>query len=106
MPTIDEREERQKAKLEALRAEIQKGFDSGPVEEVDDQWIERIKAGGRERLAQKLGKGFDLRDCPSRLYPPTTRSSRWIISDRPLMPKMDITSGDERPLIFSATSAS
>ena len=37
---------------------------------------------------------------------PTTRSSRWIISARPLMPRMIITSGDERPLIFSASSAS
>ena len=31
----EEREKRRKAKLEALRAEIQKGFDSGPAEEVD-----------------------------------------------------------------------
>lgn len=54
---VEEREERRKAKLEALRAEIQKGFDSGPMEEIDDQWIEGIKARGRERLAaQKLGK--------------------------------------------------
>lgn len=57
MSTAEEREERRKAKLEALRAEIQKGFDSGPMEEIDDQWIERIKARGRERLAaQKRGK--------------------------------------------------
>ena len=43
------------------------------------------------------------------LYPrpaPTTRSSRWIISARPLTPRMVMTSGDERPLIFSASSAS
>src|SRR3954454_21960257 len=33
--------------------------------------------------------------------PPTTRSSRWIISARPLMPRIAITSGEERPLIFS-----
>ena len=38
--------------------------------------------------------------------PPTTRSSRWIISARPLMPRIAITSGEERPLIFSASSAS
>jgi len=44
--------------LEALRAEIQKGFDSGPAEEVDlHEWIEGIKARGRQRLAaQKRGK--------------------------------------------------
>lgn len=56
---VEEREERRKAKLEALRAEIQKGFDSGPAEEVGDlhQWIEDIKARGRQRLAaQKRGK--------------------------------------------------
>jgi antitoxin ParD1/3/4 len=56
---IEEREERRKVKLEALRAEIQKGFDSGPMEEVDDlhQWLEDIKARGRQRLAaQKRAK--------------------------------------------------
>jgi antitoxin ParD1/3/4 len=55
---VEEREERRKAKLEALRAEIQKGFDSGPAEEVDlHEWIEGIKARGRQRLAaQKRGK--------------------------------------------------
>lgn len=36
MLTIEEREERRKATLEALRAEIQKGFDSGPMEEIGD----------------------------------------------------------------------
>lgn len=57
MSTAEEREERRRAKLEALRAEIQKGFDSGPMGEIDDQWIESIKARGRERLAaQKLAK--------------------------------------------------
>jgi antitoxin ParD1/3/4 len=49
---IEEREERRKAKLEALRAEIQKGLDSGPAEEVDiDEMIEAVKARGRQRLA-------------------------------------------------------
>lgn len=38
------------AKLEALRTEIQKGLDSGPMEEVGDMF-ERIKAEGRWRLA-------------------------------------------------------
>jgi antitoxin ParD1/3/4 len=52
---IEEREERRKAKLEALRAEIQKGFDSGPMEEVGDMF-ERIKSEGRKRLAAKNGK--------------------------------------------------
>lgn len=58
---VEEREKRRKAKLEALRAEIQKGFDSGPAEEIGDlhQWFEGIKARGRERLAaQKPGKRF------------------------------------------------
>jgi len=51
---IEEREERRKAKLEALRAEIQKGLDSGPAEEVDiSEMIARIKAEGRKRLAAK-----------------------------------------------------
>jgi len=52
---VEEREERRKAKLEALRAEIQKGFDSGPMEEVGDMF-ERIKAQGRKRLAAKNAK--------------------------------------------------
>jgi antitoxin ParD1/3/4 len=52
---LEEREERRKVKLEALRAEIQKGFDSGPAEEVGDMF-ERIKAEGRKRLATKNGK--------------------------------------------------
>ncbi|RZN08431.1 type II toxin-antitoxin system ParD family antitoxin [Bradyrhizobium genosp. SA-3] len=52
---VEEREERRKVKLEALRAEIQKGFDSGPMEEVGDMF-ERIKSEGRKRLAAKNGK--------------------------------------------------
>ena len=52
---VEEREERRKAKLEALRAEIQKGFDSGPSEEVGGMF-ERIKSEGRKRLAAKNGK--------------------------------------------------
>ncbi len=52
---IEEREEHRKAKLETLRAEIQKGFDSGPMEEVGDMFA-RIKAEGRKRLAAKNGK--------------------------------------------------
>jgi len=52
---LEEREERRKVKLEALRAEIQKGFDSGPAEEVGDMFA-RIKAEGRKRLAAKNGK--------------------------------------------------
>lgn len=55
---VEEREERRKAKLEALRAEIQKGLDSGPAEEVDiREMIEAVKARGRQRLAaEKRGK--------------------------------------------------
>jgi len=52
---VEEREERRKIKLEALREEIQKGFDSGPAEEVGDMF-ERIKREGRKRLAAKNGK--------------------------------------------------
>ena len=49
---IEEREARRIAKLEALRAEIQKGLDSGPAEEVDiKEWIEDVKRRGRQRLA-------------------------------------------------------
>ncbi|MDI4234392.1 type II toxin-antitoxin system ParD family antitoxin [Bradyrhizobium sp. Arg237L] len=51
---IEEREERRKAKLEALRAEIQKGFDSGPAEEVDiHEMMESVKARGRQLLAAR-----------------------------------------------------
>lgn len=51
---VEEREERRKAKLEALRAEIQKGFDSGPAEEVDlHEWMESIRQQGRQRLAAR-----------------------------------------------------
>jgi antitoxin ParD1/3/4 len=51
---IEEREERRKAKLEALRAEIQKGLDSGPAEEVDiGEMIKAVKARGRQRLAAR-----------------------------------------------------
>ena len=54
---VEEREERRKAKLEALRAEIQKGLDSGPMEEFDPHELtEKIKAQGRKRLAAEEGK--------------------------------------------------
>ena len=46
---VEEREERRKAKLEALRAEIQKGLDSGPAEEVGDMF-ERSRSEGRQAL--------------------------------------------------------
>ena len=49
---IEEREERRKAKLEALRAEIQKGLDSGPAREFDPKTLAaEVKARGRQRLA-------------------------------------------------------
>jgi antitoxin ParD1/3/4 len=51
---IEEREEQRKLKLQALREEIQKGFDSGPMEEVDPrEWMNDIKARGRQRLAAR-----------------------------------------------------
>jgi len=54
---VEEREERRKAKLDALRAEIQKGFDSGPAEEFDPRELTaQIKLEGRKRLAAKNSK--------------------------------------------------
>jgi antitoxin ParD1/3/4 len=51
---VEEREERHKVKLEALRAEIQKGFDSGPAEGVDiSEMIKAVKARGRQQLAAR-----------------------------------------------------
>jgi antitoxin ParD1/3/4 len=43
---VEEREERRKVKLEALRSEIQKGLDSGPVEDFD---VEDIIAEAQRR---------------------------------------------------------
>jgi antitoxin ParD1/3/4 len=51
---IEERERSREAKLEWLRAEIQKGLDS-PAEEVDiKEWIEDVKRRGRQRLAAEI----------------------------------------------------
>lgn len=49
---LRDRELLREAKLTALRAEIQKGLDSGPAEDVGDMF-ERIKSEGRRRLAAK-----------------------------------------------------
>ncbi|MBI5132561.1 MAG: type II toxin-antitoxin system ParD family antitoxin [Rhodopseudomonas palustris] len=43
------------AKLQELRAAIQEGLDSGPMEEIGDMF-ERIKAEGRKRLAAERGE--------------------------------------------------
>ena len=47
---VEEREERRKARLEALRGEIQKGLDSGPAETLDMEDLiteaKRRKAAG------------------------------------------------------------
>ncbi|WP_146990350.1 type II toxin-antitoxin system ParD family antitoxin [Bradyrhizobium macuxiense] len=52
---VEEREERRKAKLEALRAVIQEGLESGPAEPFESgELVEQIEARGRERL--KAGK--------------------------------------------------
>ncbi|MGL3214040.1 type II toxin-antitoxin system ParD family antitoxin [Bradyrhizobium sp. BR 1433] len=52
---VEEREERRKAKLEALRAAIQEGLESGPAEPFEPgELVEQTKARGRERL--KAGK--------------------------------------------------
>jgi antitoxin ParD1/3/4 len=49
---VEEREELRKVKLQTLREEIQKGFDSGPAEDADiNKMIEAVKARGRQRLA-------------------------------------------------------
>ena len=49
---IEEREQDREAKLEWLRAEIQKGLDSGPATEFDPKTLaEEVKARGRQRLA-------------------------------------------------------
>ena len=54
---VEEREERRKVKLEALRAEIQKGIDSGPADDEDiGVMTTRIKSEGRKRLAAKNAK--------------------------------------------------
>ncbi|MGO3927102.1 type II toxin-antitoxin system ParD family antitoxin [Rhodopseudomonas pseudopalustris] len=45
---IEEREERRKAKLEALRGEIQNGLDSGPAEAWD---IDEMVAEAKQRKA-------------------------------------------------------
>lgn len=48
---IDEREERRKAKLEALRRDIREGLDSGPAEAFNiADTIEDVKRRGRENL--------------------------------------------------------
>lgn len=52
---IEKREQDYEAELADLRAEIQKGFDSGPAEDVGDMF-ERIKADGRRRLAAENAK--------------------------------------------------
>jgi antitoxin ParD1/3/4 len=55
---IEEREQRRNAKLEALRAEIQKGLDSGPAREFDPKTLAaEIKARGRQRLAAAKENG-------------------------------------------------
>jgi antitoxin ParD1/3/4 len=49
---VEAREQEREAKLEALRAAIQEGIDSGPAEEFDPKTlVEDIKKRGRERLA-------------------------------------------------------
>ena len=52
---VEEREQQREARLAALRAEVQKGLDSGPAEEVGDRF-EGVKAQGRIRLAAENGK--------------------------------------------------
>jgi antitoxin ParD1/3/4 len=66
---IEEREQRREAKLEWLRAEIQKGLDS-PSEEVDiKELIEDVKARGRQRLAAERDGKQDTRTKASQSRP-------------------------------------
>ncbi len=47
---LEERETLRQAKLEAVRAEIRKGLDSGPAQESDiAETIDNVKARGRQR---------------------------------------------------------
>lgn len=49
---VEQREQGYEAELAELRAEIQKGIDSGPGREFDSKTLaEEIKARGRQRLA-------------------------------------------------------
>ena len=49
---VEERETLRQAKLEALRAEIRKGLDSGPAQESDiAETIDNVKVRGRQRRA-------------------------------------------------------
>jgi antitoxin ParD1/3/4 len=49
---MEEREDRRKAKLEALRSEIQKGLDSGSAQETDvSALVNDVKSRGRRRRA-------------------------------------------------------
>ncbi len=49
---LEDRELLRAAKIEALRAEIQKGLDSGPGREFDGKTLaEEIKARGRQEMA-------------------------------------------------------
>lgn len=52
---VEQREQDYETKLAELRAEIQKGIDSGPAEPVGDMFA-RIKADGRQWLAAKNAK--------------------------------------------------
>jgi len=55
---IEEREERRKAKLEALRAALQEGLDSGAAEELEPaELVARVKARGRKRLKARKQVG-------------------------------------------------
>jgi len=54
---VEEREERRKAKLEALRAAIQEGRASGPADPIEPgELVKRIKARGRQRLKAEHGE--------------------------------------------------
>ena len=58
---VEEREERRKTKLDALRAEIQKGFDSGPAEDsIRAICSSASKQQGRKRLPRaSMANRFD-----------------------------------------------
>ena len=65
---VGEREERRKVKLEALRAEIQKGFDSGPAEERPPVRVicENMTKGKGRICAEKVPNRFRKSRKPAR----------------------------------------
>ncbi len=58
---LEEREERRKAKLDALRADIQEGIDSGPSEACDVEEI--LTEAKRRKAASPATADTDVKSC-------------------------------------------